>query len=177
MNLVRQITMQTLNTQLHTNRTCSRSRQLSLRLFILISDATFPSTSPYSFRTTNRHSRILDPSLTCKVNSLLGEALSSSTRTTYSSGVCQYLDFCFAHNLATKENLLPAPTGENLVYFVASLQGNVQYQTVKLYLAAIANFYVEQSMPLRTDNMYTSYTVSSKALNALPAPNNELAAR
>ena len=90
---------------------------------------------------------------------MLGEALSSSTRTTYSSGVRQYLDFCFAHNLATKENLLPAPTEENLVYFVASLQGNVQYQTVKLYLAAIANFYVEQSMPLRTDNMYQLHRI------------------
>ena len=66
----------------------------------------------------------------------------------------QYLDFCLAHNLASKENLLPAPMEENLVYFVASLQGNVQYRTVKLYLAAIANFYVEQGMPLRTDNTF-----------------------
>ena len=90
---------------------------------------------------------------------MLGEALSSSTRTTYSSGVHQYLDFCFAHNLATKENLLLAPTEENLVYFVASLQGKVQYQTVKLYLAAIANFYVEQSMPLQTDNMYQLHRI------------------
>ena len=124
MDLVRQITMQTLihNFTLTTQHVPGL---LSLRLFIPISDATFPSTSPYSFRTTYCHSRILDPSLTRKANSLLGEALSSSTGTTYSSGVCQYLDFCFAHNLATKENLLPASTEENLVYFVASLQGNV----------------------------------------------------
>ena len=90
---------------------------------------------------------------------MLGEAISSSTRTAYSSGVRQYLDFCLAHNLASKENLLPAPTEENLVYFVASLQGNVQYRTVKLYLAAIANFYVEQGTPLRTDNMFQLHRI------------------
>ena len=90
---------------------------------------------------------------------MLGEAISSSTHTTYSSGVRQYLDFCLAHNLASKENLLPAPSEENLVYFVASLQGNVQYRTVKLYLAAIANFYVEQGMPLRTDNMFQLHRI------------------
>ena len=69
------------------------------------------------------------------------------------------MDFCLAHNLASKENLLPAPTEENLVYFVASLQGNVQYRTVKLYLAAIANFYVEQGMPLRTDDMFQLHRI------------------
>ena len=35
----------------------------------------------------------------------------------------------------------------------------MQYQTEKLYLAAIANFYVEQSMPLRTDNMYQLHRI------------------
>ena len=122
-------------------------------------DAAFPSTSSSTYRTTNRNSRILIPRLTQRANSLLGEAIPCSTRTTYSSGVRQYLDFCLAHNLASKENLLPATTEENLVYFVTSLQGNVQYRTVKIYLTAIANFYVEQGMTLRTDNMFQLHRI------------------
>lgn len=66
----------------------------------------------------------------------------------------QYLDFCFSHNLATTSDPLPPPTEENLVYFIASLQGKVQYQTVKLYLAAISNFYIEHNQPIRSSHMF-----------------------
>ncbi len=73
-------------------------------------------------------------------------------RTTYSSGVRQYL---FSASL----NPLPPPTEENLVYFVASLHGKVKYQTVKLYLSAIANFYVEQNQPLRSNSMFQLHCI------------------
>ena len=39
------------------------------------------------------------------------------------------------------------------MYFVASLHGKVKYQTVKLYLAAISNFYVEHNQPFRSTTM------------------------
>jgi hypothetical protein len=69
------------------------------------------------------------------------------------------LDFCFVHNLATKDNPLPSPTEENLVYFVASLHGKVQYSTAKLYLSAITNFYIEQNQPLRTTHMFQLHCI------------------
>ena len=84
---------------------------------------------------------------------MLLESIASSTRTTYSTGVKKYLDFCFAHHLASRDNLLPAPTEQTLVYFVASLQGQVQYQTIKLYLAAVSNFYTEHNQPITTSSM------------------------
>ena len=80
------------------------------------------------------------------------------------------MDFCFAHNLATRDNPLPPPTEENLVYFVASLHGKVQYQTVKLYLAAIANFYVEQNKPLRSNHMFQLHRILKGIKRSSSAP-------
>ena len=84
---------------------------------------------------------------------MLGQSIASSTRATYSSGVKRYLDFCFAHRLASPDNPLPPPTEETLVYFVATLQGHVQYQTIKLYLAAVNNFYIDHNQHVSTNNM------------------------
>ena len=84
---------------------------------------------------------------------MLGQSIASSTRATYSSGVKRYLDFCFAHRLASPDNLLPPQTEETLVYFVATLQGHVQYQTIKLYLAAVNNFYIDHNQHVTTNNM------------------------
>ena len=39
------------------------------------------------------------------------------------------------------------------MYFVASLHGKVKYETVKLYISAISNFYVEHNKPLRANSM------------------------
>lgn len=68
-------------------------------------------------------------------------ALADSTKQAYKSGFQRYRQFCDKYHL----KLLPTDE-ETLCFFVAHLHQDVQYPTIKLYLAAIRFFQVQHGM-------------------------------
>ena len=74
-------------------------------------------------------------------------AISDATRQAYKTGFQRYTQFC------NRYRLKPLPTDEEtLCFFVAYLSTEVQYPTIKQYLAAIRFFQLQQGMqdPLKT---------------------------
>lgn len=68
-------------------------------------------------------------------------AIADSTRQAYKAGFQRYTQFCHNYRL----RLLPT-NEETLCFFVAYLSVEVQYPTIKLYLAAIRFFQLQQGM-------------------------------
>ena len=68
--------------------------------------------------------------------------VAASTRQTYRAGITSYLAFC------SKYSINPLPASElTLRYFCAELSNSVSYATIKVYLAGIRLFHIENNFP------------------------------
>ena len=110
----------------------------------------------------NLYSALPYPSSKSKTSSkfIAVEAISSSTRTTYSSGVHQYLEFGLAHSLLYKgKSFCNSKVRKRGILLCVPTRLRPVPRAVKLYLVAIANFYIKQGMPLRTDHMFQLHDI------------------
>ena len=83
-----------------------------------------------------------DKSLTCRVSQLQKAALSQATQQAYRTGLDRYKLFCEIYSIIPR-----FPTTElSLCYFSAYLSEQVQYPTVKLYLAAVRSEHITRGM-------------------------------
>ena len=83
-----------------------------------------------------------DKSLTRRVSQLQKAALSQATQQAYRTGLDRYKLFCEIYSIIPR-----FPTTElSLCYFSAYLSEQVQYPTVKLYLAAIRSEHITRGM-------------------------------
>ena len=80
----------------------------------------------------------LDPQLTKRLTHLQKLGVAASTRRTYQAGINYYLIFC--HNCGIK----PLPASElTLRYFCTELSYSVSHNTIRVYLAGIHLFHIE----------------------------------
>ena len=96
----------------------------------------------YSFlssRTTGTASANTNPwdskrVLNAQLQDLMSLALASSTQSTYSSAVKQFLNFCMEHGVQ------PLPVDRRkLVYFAVALRQSLSTSTIKVYLSAVGS--------------------------------------
>ena len=91
---------------------------------------------------SNTHPCELNPLLTKRFTHLQKLGVATSTRRTYQAGVNSYLRFCIKHGIK------PLPASQlTLQYFCTELSYSVSYATIRVYLAGIRLFHIENHFP------------------------------